>query len=195
MSEFNHDSYCGIYCGVCEIMTAYRKGCKGRLASFWNEENVRTFHKATGIAYDGGRAFEMRCRGCKSDDLFINCRNCLIRPCAVKRNISHCIDCGEYPCEKITQMKRIEGLLPHLKGNRENLERIRIAGPEKWLSEQEERWNCPQCGENFSWYADRCSRCGIDLRKAKYGLSFLQAFLLKTGLLLSARKMSRNATK
>ncbi len=195
MSEFNYDSYCGIYCGACDIMTTYRTGRKGRLASFWNEENVKIFHRAAGIAYNENRAFEMRCRGCKSDDLFVNCKNCLIRKCAIERKIAHCIDCGEYPCVKTRQMKKVEGLLPHVKGNRDNLERIRRAGPEKWLSEQEERWKCPHCSENFSWYTDTCNGCGRDLKKETYRFSFLQAIILKMGLRLSARKMRRNTAK
>ena len=195
MSEFNYDSYCGIYCGACDIMIAYKTGQKGRLASFWNEENVKTFHRATGTAYDEGKAFQMKCHGCKSDDLFVNCKNCQIRVCAVERNLSHCIDCGEYPCGKITQMKKMEGLLPHLKGNRSNLEMIRIAGLEKWLSEQEKRWKCPHCGENFSWYSGNCIKCGMNLKEGTFKFSFLQALILKIGICLSARKMNRNKAR
>lgn len=195
MRESHYDSYCGIYCGACDIMMAYKTGHKGRLASFWNEENVRTFHRVTGTAYDDGMDFEMQCHGCKSDDLFVNCKNCLIRECAIAKKITHCIDCAEYPCGKIGQMKKIEGILPHLKGNKKNLEAIKSAGLEKWLSGQEEKWKCPQCGSNFSWYAGICNSCGRNLKKETYRFSFLQAFILKMGIRLSAYKMSRNAAK
>jgi hypothetical protein len=41
--NFNYDSYCGIYCGACDIMMTYKTGRKHKLATFWDESTVRTF--------------------------------------------------------------------------------------------------------------------------------------------------------
>lgn len=57
MDSFNYDSYCGIYCGACDIMMTYKTGCQHRLASFWNESTVKTFHNKLGITYDPNKPF------------------------------------------------------------------------------------------------------------------------------------------
>ena len=38
------------------------------------------------------------CLGCRSDKVFVLCRECPFTACADRRGISHCKDCAEHPC-------------------------------------------------------------------------------------------------
>ena len=192
MSDFNYDSYCGIYCGACDIMMSCKTGNKYKLASFWNEATVKSLHKGLGLKYDDNQPFKTECRGCKSDMQFINCRVCKIRECAINRGIEHCIDCDKYPCDQISGMKKNEIILPHIKDNHSNMITIKEFGTNQWLSEQSTKWKCPDCGMDYAWYSSKCFTCGKDLRKHAHKLTFFHLLLLKIGIyLLSHRKTSK----
>jgi hypothetical protein len=55
------DSYCGLYCGACFIMTAYRQKRTDCIPDEW----VSPIHD-----------MEIKCHGCKSELVFENCRGC-----------------------------------------------------------------------------------------------------------------------
>jgi len=184
MDRFNYDSYCGIYCGACDIMISYQSGKKSRLGSFWNESAVKKLHRGLGLDYDNTRPFELKCNGCKTGTLFVNCRVCSIRKCAIDKKIRHCIDCGEYPCKTISESDKMSFFLPHLKCKHANMEKIKNDGVNRWLSEQNKRWKCPECSRNFSWYSAKCGGCGADLRKYSYKYSFIKSLILKAGIYL-----------
>lgn len=181
MSEFNCDSYCGLYCGACDIMVAYRTGKKSKFAKFWSKENLKEFLGVLDYPYSESD-LELKCHGCKSDTVFINCRPCTIRKCAVEKNLEHCMDCSEYPCSIHLEYKKGEKVLPHSTDKQGNLESIRMLGADKWLDEQQKRWKCPDCEREFSWYATRCENCGKDLRSQTFRFSWLNSFFLKLGL-------------
>lgn len=186
VAEFNHDSYCGIYCGACDIHLAYKTGHKDKFASFWTEPVLRAFQKAQGNSGVTNDALRIRCHGCKSDVVFINCTTCKIRSCAIDRKIEHCIDCKEYPCPHHLGMRKGAALLPHVKSNHHNLEAIRKAGAEQWLGQQEELWKCPGCQTSFGWYSDVCRTCGKKLTGLSFKFSPVKAFLLKFGIRLAS---------
>jgi len=188
MDDFNYDSYCGIYCGACDIMMTYKTGKIHKLASFWNESTVKTFQKKTGIPYDENKPFTYKCNGCKSDTLFVNCAVCRIRDCAVSAKVEHCIDCNKYPCNLIVESQKVEPLLPHLKSNHTNMETITKAGITRWLAEQENMWKCPGCKTGFSWYTGKCQNCGKDLKEFTFKFSFWQSTILKLGIYLFSEK-------
>lgn len=170
MSKFNYDTYCGLYCGACSIMRAYTTGEKDKLASYWIEPTVRAYLESQGIAYPENEPLELKCHGCKTDTVFINCRPCKIRKCAGERNIEHCIDCSEYPCKFFAEglhNKDIIAILPHLKSAPKNLIEIKNIGFNTWLTEQEKLWKCPDCQTRFSWYTASCTNCGRDLEQIK----------------------------
>lgn len=153
MSNYNHDSYCGLYCGACDILLAYKKGYQDKVASFLNVEPS-----------------QIKCHGCKTDTLFINCQNCKIRNCAINRNMEHCNDCNDYPCNIFNELIHDfsnQFKLPHLKIIPKNLLTIKNIGVNPWLSEQEKQWKCPECQTSFSWYTPNCTNCGKDLEKIK----------------------------
>ncbi len=185
MDNENFDSFCGIYCGACEILMTYKTGAKSKLASFWNEKTVKSFQKKIGIHYDENKPFTYKCNGCKGDTQFINCSVCQIRGCAIRNKVDHCIDCSEYPCNLIIESKRIVSILPHLKNNHSNMEMIRKVGVAKWLSEQEDIWKCPNCNTSYSWYTKKCKNCGEDLKNTSFQFSFFKAMILKLGIYLS----------
>lgn len=168
--DFNFDSYCGIYCGACSIMVSYRKGIMDPLANFFNETNVRAFLAMEGNEYPEGETFEHKCSGCKTSTLFINCRPCKIRSCAVEKKVEHCVECGSYPCQLFEARMcnpEIQQNLPHTRMSVVNLDRIKTAGTDQWLAEQAKAWQCPDCGTGFSWYASVCSGCGRELDSLK----------------------------
>lgn len=116
MSGFNYDTYCGIYCGACSIMMSHRTGRKDPLALQFTEENIRAFLASQGEKYPEGEEFSHNCTGCKTATLFINCRPCKIRKCAVEKKVEHCIECGEYPCQLFSTIMvnpQVQQTLPH----------------------------------------------------------------------------------
>ncbi|MFZ5645635.1 MAG: DUF3795 domain-containing protein [Bacillota bacterium] len=151
MSNFNYDSYCGIYCGACSILKAYQTGIKDKFASFMSDEI----------------GFELRCHGCKTDTVFENCANCKSRSCAINKKVERCIDCSDFPCDIVNsdELKNILDKLPHLKTILNNIGTIKNIGVNKWLEDQDKKWKCPDCQTDFSWYTTKCSKCGKDLEK------------------------------
>lgn len=161
MPKFRYDSYCGLYCGACDILLAYKKGLETELRPDWSdlpsELNKLPF---------SARKAEIKCYGCKTDTVFAGCSKCVIRKCAMNRNgIETCLDCNSYPCwrVKITAIVKkvlnLEKKLPHLRAIKTNLEVIRNNGMQIWMEEQNRKWQCPHCGKRLSWYRASCIDC------------------------------------
>jgi len=144
--DFQLDSYCGLYCGACFIMTAYRQNRTDCLPDDW----VSPIHDK-----------EIKCYGCKSELVFENCRGCGIRKCAQIKKLEFCIQCSEFPCEKFNHLKKLN--LAHHNVAIHSLEIIEKIGVQEWLKQQKERWICSNCGSPFSWYEQTCVNCGCDL--------------------------------
>ncbi len=170
MSEFNYDSYCGIYCGACSIHMAYKTGQKDGFACYWTEANVKAYLENQGYTLPVNETIELKCHGCKSDAVFVNCRPCKIRKCAIGRNIDHCSECADYPCKFFDEgiaNKDVLSKLPHSKIAPKNLMTIKNNGVNQWLEQQDKQWKCPECQTNSSWYTVNCTNCGKDLSKLK----------------------------
>lgn len=164
--SFNYDTYCGLYCGACSIMIAYRTGIKDPFASYWTESALKAVLHARGIEVEDQTSLQLRCHGCKTDDRFINCRDCRIRVCAIEKRVEHCNRCDNSPCDLFSGLilnEKFQNLLPHLKEAPENLAKIQRDGTETWLACQKEKYRCPECGTAFSWYTNRCTHCGREL--------------------------------
>jgi len=167
MEEFRYDTYCGLYCGACDIMAAFRKGTgEGRQAKWEDlppelQKNIPT-----------GKTDDIRCHGCKSDTVFVGCSKCPIRKCAKeKMQVEFCFECRKFPCLRFRiyslMRKFMQKKLPHLRSAYCNQVFIQEKGVTTWLVQQEELWKCPQCNTNFTWYAKTCTKCGNDLEPAK----------------------------
>lgn len=156
MEEFAPDSYCGLFCGACEIMSAYRRSLRTGIPPAW-EDLPETLRDNIGEA-------EIRCRGCKSDTVFSGCARCDVRACARKKGVDYCVHCADYPCATIRAMERdLAGLserMPHTKAIIANLSVIGRIGGERWIRAERERWSCGHCGHPTTWYATVCEACG-----------------------------------
>ena len=163
MEEFQYGSYCGLYCGACEIMKAYQKELASSVQARWQDLPER-FRKNI-------REAEMVCLGCKTDTVFEGCRGCSIRTCAKEKNVESCILCIDYPCQLVKDrqdhMAKARTILPHTRVMFKNLDVIREKGMDGWLKEREHDWKCPQCGTGFSWYQELCEKCGRELISLK----------------------------
>jgi hypothetical protein len=136
--KFQHDGYCGDYCGACPNMVA---------------SEAATKHA------------DLKCYGCKRTRPNGKKPGCQIRACAIQKGVQHCAACKEYPCKKLrdyhtrSRSKNDKDKPGYTWLAAYNLERIKAVGVEKWLAEQRERWSCPKCKTHFSWKDETCPKC------------------------------------
>jgi hypothetical protein len=154
-------------------------GKKTPFAAFWTGATIRSALAQRGITLPAGVEPELRCGGCRSDVLFVNCRDCALRDCAVERGLARCGECADYPCPKYVAWEKGASVLPHLTACRANVAAARQGGVERWLAAQEERWSCPGCGARFAWYSEACFGCGADLRARAHRLPGWKRLLLR----------------
>ena len=139
--NFKLDSYCGIYCGACEIMRVFRFGDVKKAAKEWDMKPE-----------------EIRCYGCKTNDVSSYSKDCDFKKCAEDKGVNFCFECENFPCQKLLDFENDE--CSHHTGVLKNLEFIKKSGLKNWLMQQELRWKCANCGTNFSWYEKTCKKCG-----------------------------------
>lgn len=195
MNDRSGDSYCGIYCGACDIRLAGETGRKSRFAAFWDEETLRAFRARQGTPITSPEQLRLQCRGCKSDDIFVNCGACQVRACARGRSVAHCSDCADYPCAIYEGFRKAGAILPHTGSCEANLQAIRAVGVERWEADQGARWRCPECGAPFSWYADTCGSCGKDLRDRTFRFSAVRALVMRLGIRFLLRPATRETRR
>lgn len=102
-------SPCGLYCGVCAIhlpqrddngklkewlVALYKGGTPGK-GSLPNSETLTVD--------------DIRCGGCRSDDLFLHCRQCEIRACTEARGCDGCHECAAFPCRHVDEFPMAVG--------------------------------------------------------------------------------------
>jgi hypothetical protein len=159
-TQFQGDSYCGLHCGACEILNLYRRQLDQGLVPSWEDMPA----PMNGVISPA----ELACTGCKTELLFSGCLKCDIRMCGHQKGVEACVVCPDYPCQLVEQRKvfladRMKDLLPHTAVMFSQGEPIREIGFEAWRVEQEKQWCCPECGEPFTWYQEKCRQCGRDL--------------------------------
>lgn len=101
------------------------------------------------------------CRGCRGRDESKpeHCRQCKIKACALEQGFDFCSSCPTFPC---TILKRLD------KSYRQryqvsliaNALRLKAVGAEQYLTEESEKWTCPDCGGIVSLHDRVCSECG-----------------------------------
>lgn len=166
MTDFHCDSYCGLYCGSCDMFQAHRRALEKGGTATWDGINFPLKKQMASAP--------VICHGCKTDVVFKGCQMCPIRKCAREMaDIETCLDCRRYPCLRyklVDLIRWIAGMnrkLPHLTEIPRNLPVIREKGLAVWLEEQKKLWTCPDCGASFSWYQRECHGCGRDVRALK----------------------------
>ncbi len=152
-------SPCGLYCGVCAIYMAHR-------------DNNRKLRERLADLYKGGvpgkgmlpnsenlTAEDIKCSGCMSDERFMHCRQCEIRSCVSRRGFSGCHQCHEFPCGHIDDFPMAIGKKVILRA----IPHWREVGTEKWVQDEEARYNCPECGAKAFRGAVKCGQCKVRL--------------------------------
>ena len=142
--EFRYDTFCGLYCGACDVLQANKRGSVEALAQAWEMEPAA-----------------LRCQGCKSQVNAVYCVDCDVKACARERRVGFCFQCNEYPCDRLVSFRKDDHA--HHSIVLQNLDQIRRLGLEPWLVQQRARWSCPQCGTEFAWYDRACSVCACEV--------------------------------
>ena len=138
---------CGLYCGVCAVLIAYR-------------DHNQKFKERLGAVYECSPE-QIACKGCLSGMRFKHCEACAIRSCTIKRGYEGCHQCDNFPCALIENMTMAVGKKVALRA----IPTWRELGTEKWVEQEERRYLCPSCGYKLFRGAKRCRRCGepVDL--------------------------------
>ncbi|MEE9379087.1 MAG: DUF3795 domain-containing protein [Candidatus Lokiarchaeia archaeon] len=139
--NFRYDSYCGLYCGACEICLVNECGNIEVKAKEWDM-----------------KLSDVKCFGCKTHQNSIYCIDCEIKLCAEAKNVEFCHECKEFACSKILDFRNDK--YPHHSVVLKNLKTIKEKGLNNWLIELEKRWKCSRCGTRFTWYDEICKECG-----------------------------------
>lgn len=138
---YSYGTYCGLYCGACEVMRANRMGKVVPTARKWKM-----------------KPRDITCHGCKSPVLSVYCRECDIKKCAIDKKVDNCSACSKFPCPRIKNLKNDDAV--HHSSVLRNLRTISAVGVKAWLRRQDRRWRCKECGARFTWYAVKCNACG-----------------------------------
>ncbi|HKJ69370.1 MAG TPA: DUF3795 domain-containing protein [bacterium] len=87
--------YCGIDCRRCPAYVASRQGNARERETLADEWSTEQYPLSTEDIY---------CEGCKASDdmVMVFCAKCVIRQCAIHRNLANCAQCSEYPCPEIS---------------------------------------------------------------------------------------------
>lgn len=163
MGIFLHDSYCGLYCGACEILNLFRASEESGQMPSWED--------LPGPLRDNIGKADIICRGCSSDTVFAGCAGCKVRSCARERGVKACVECRDFPCQLVEALRAlvpgVRGKLPHTAAIFGDAETAKNLGYEAWAEAQRARWQCPSCGAPFTWYQERCGVCHRGLKDVR----------------------------
>lgn len=132
---------CGLYCGVCAIMMAHR-------------DNNQKFKERLAPVY-GVSPEEISCEGCQSDLPFKYCRVCSIKSCVREKDYEGCHQCDDFPCERIDNFPFPQGKKVIMRA----IPQWREMGTKNWVEAEEQRYQCPHCGNQLFRGAKRCRSC------------------------------------
>lgn len=145
---------CGLYCGVCGVHYATR------------DNNEKFMEKLVGV-YQGKFPWvehklttdDIRCKGCLSDSPSVFCIKCAIKDCTKEKGYEGCHQCTDFPCEHIDSFPMPVGKKVILRA----IPYWREHGTEKFVSDEEARYQCPDCGNQIFRGAKRCNKCKTPL--------------------------------
>jgi len=133
-------AYCGLFCGACPNFLATAAG------------------KLETLTGGGLSAENVRCLGCRSEQVSVYCVNCSMKKCASGQGLVTCADCADFPCRVLMAFDR-DGV-PHHQGVVYALQECRAEGSEAWLRSQAARHACAGCGGSLSFHDRSCPACG-----------------------------------
>jgi hypothetical protein len=91
------------------------------------------------------------CMGCRNENELL--ADCPTRSCCIQKGLLHCGECEEFPCT-ILNAFYTDGIRHHELAY-QNMLKIRTAGVDSWLHDQERRHTCA-CGKKIPWFALKC---------------------------------------
>ena len=145
MENVNLIAPCGVYCGVCPQMIAYKN----------NDERLKQK-----LAMNFGlQPEDIACEGCRSDKPFVFCAACTIKSCVNDKGIESCAECGEFPCDTIENFP-VKQFIKKVKWDVEERRRL---GKDEWIARTIEMNSCPSCGTLNHWVAKKCIACKEEL--------------------------------
>ena len=109
---------------------------------------------------------EQPCQGCNGPD---ECKpdccrvKCAIVHCEIRKKQpdGFCDTCPRFPCADVMEKEtRYSNAYPMVETPIGNLASIRQKGMEAFLSQERERWTCPDCGAVICVHDGVCSGCG-----------------------------------
>ena len=103
------------------------------------------------------------CPGCRDSNAFkSNARvSCRIKNCEyiVKGGFTYCFSCDSFPCDQLNHLdKRYR--TKYGMSMIDNLQNIRKFGIRHFISDEKERWACPECSELLCVHKSQCLSCG-----------------------------------
>ena len=100
------------------------------------------------------------CPGCRAahNSPYKSIQHCIIRNCA-KLDSDFCMDCDGFPCARMKNLDKRYRTKYHM-SMIANLILIKDKGIQHFLSEESEKWTCPECGGTINVHRDVCSTCG-----------------------------------
>ena len=153
--EVNQDyvAPCGLYCGVCGVFYATRDKNEKFL------EKLAEMYQKNMPA--GGRISteDLQGKGCLSDTVSLFCRVCNIKSCTKEKGIAGCHECVDFPCQEIDNFPMPVGKKVILRA----VPYWREHGTEKWVTDEEARYICPECNHKLFRGAKRCNQCGTSV--------------------------------
>lgn len=135
-------SPCGMYCGVCSILAAYKnndQNLKQMLADYFKTEPENII-----------------CEGCNSQKTFgLVVSNCSIKKCAEEKKLNGCHQCKDFICKNIDEFP----IQPAKKEMVESISLRKKLGTEEWVEQVERYYSCPSCGSKLHRLATICDNC------------------------------------
>lgn len=128
--------YCGLHCGNCLYSQNTEKG--------------------TGTAMGDGTI--TYCEGCNSTKSTPWCTDCDIKKCCREKEIRYCLQCSDYPCDKITDFINDTDYSYH-KEVPSAMKRLDEIGLEAWSKEMQNNYTCKICGDRFTYFERGCTKC------------------------------------
>lgn len=105
MKNNKHIARCGLDCSKCDAYIATKNNdyeLKVKTAKAWNERYKNENRDRNEIKPE-----DINCKGCLSaGPIYMYCRRCEIRNCALNKNLKNCQDCENYRCEKLIELQK-----------------------------------------------------------------------------------------
>jgi hypothetical protein len=103
------------------------------------------------------------CPGCRGDDLrkLPSCLACRIKNCErmAVEELEYCFECTDFPCPLVAHLdKRYR--TKYAASPIENLLSIKEIGIINFISRENKKWACPECGALLCMHKPQCLSCG-----------------------------------